>query len=293
MRRFDLLQPKSLAEAVEVLQGMDSDARVIAGGTALMVLMKGGVYAPSCLVSLGRISGLDRIEIGSEGNLRIGALVTQRQVETDSCVRSLYPTLVEAVSQVGNIRIKNMATLVGNLAHADYQSDPPPALLVLGASLEVIGPEGTRVIPLAKFFQGPYETNLQTGEIVTAIVIPQPEAAAAGAYLKFTTRSAADRTCVGVAVQLMRKGNSLANLQVALGAVAGVPYLVNGLTESFQGRQFTAEFMDEVAELAAQGIEPFSDLRGSAAYKKQMIQVFVRRSLKVAWERAMNLQEVS
>jgi len=186
-----------------------------------------------------------------------------------------------------------MATLVGNLTHADYQSDPPPALLVLGASVEATGPAGQWTIPLKDFFLGPYQTTLQPGEIATAILLPPPADGAAGTYLKYTTRSAADRPCVGVAAQVIRNGDVLGQLRVALSAVAGVPWLVEGLEEKVQERQLTAELLAEIGNLTAAGVEPLSDLRGSAEYKKQMISVFVRRAISQAWEKAGPRQEVS
>ncbi len=293
LRPFVLLQPESITEAVTALAGAGDETRVIGGGTSLMVLMKGGVYTPSSLISLKRIPGMNRIATMPDGGTRIGALVTQRQVESDPVVRSRYPILVEAESRVGNVRVRNMATLVGNLTHADYQSDPPPALLVLGASVEVTGPAGQRTIPLKDFFLGPYQTTLQPGEIATAVLLPPPAGGAPGAYLKYTTRSAADRPCVGVAVQLCRNGDVLGRLRVALGAVAGVPWLVEGLEEKVRQRPLTAELLAEIGHLAAAGVEPLSDLRGSAGYKKQMISVFVRRAIAQAWEKAGLCQEVS
>jgi carbon-monoxide dehydrogenase medium subunit len=277
IRAFDLLQPHSVAEASKLLVQYGDQARPIAGGTTLVILMKQRVVHYPCLVDLQSIPGLDRISEEDDG-IRIGALVTHRGMERSPMVRNALPVVAEAFGKIGNIRVRQTASVGGNLAHADYRLDPPPALLILNAEIRAFGPNGSRTIPLKDFFRGMYETALEPGEILIDIKIPFMPEGSSAAYLKYSALSANDWPCLGVAVLLAQENGRCRDLRLALGGVAATPTLVHGL-EFAQGEKLSHSVIDEVLRTVDAQISPFSDLRGSEWYKRQMARVFVKRAI--------------
>jgi len=277
IRSFDLLQPQSLAEASELLVKHGDEARPIAGGTTLVILMKQRALHYPYLVDLQSIPGLDHITPEADG-IRIGALVTHRAVELSPVVRSAYPILAEAFSRVGNVRVRQTASVGGNLAHADYRLDPPPPLLLLGAEVTVFGPGGRRVIALKDFFRGLYETALEPAEILTEIRIPPAPAGSKTVYLRFSALSANDWPCLGVAALLSKHNGRCRELRLALSGMATTPLLIQGL-EFVQDQTLDDDVLEKILSVVDQQIMPFSDLRGSEWYKRQMARVFVKRAI--------------
>ncbi|HEX8967787.1 MAG TPA: FAD binding domain-containing protein, partial [Chloroflexota bacterium] len=190
------LQPRSVTEAIECLQKYGEETRVVAGATALTIMLRERLIHPTALVSIGGLPGLASIE-RDDGQLRIGALATHRQVELSPLVRSTIPVVAETFGVVANVRVRNVATVGGVVAEADYASDPPAVFLALDALIDVVGPRGGRTIAAADFFRGFYETALEPDELVTGIRVPIPPGGAGGVYEKFVTRSTEDRPCVG------------------------------------------------------------------------------------------------
>jgi carbon-monoxide dehydrogenase medium subunit len=278
IRSFDLLQPQSLQEAVAFLQEHGDESRPIAGGTTLIILMKQRALAYRYLVDLQSIPGLADIKVEADG-VRIGALVTHRMVETSAILRQSFPALVEAFGHIGNVRVRQTASVGGNLAHADYRLDPPPALLVLNAEISVFGPNGPRTIPIEKFFQGMYETALAPNELLVSIKIPFMLANSRAVYLRYTALSANDWPCLGVAALLARKDGRCKEIRVALGGVATTPILIDGL-EFATDQPLDQVLTDRVLELVDQQISPFSDLRGSEWYKRRMARLFVNKAME-------------
>jgi carbon-monoxide dehydrogenase medium subunit len=278
IRSFDLLQPRSLQEAVELLQRHGEDARTLGGGTTLIILMKQRALQYRYLVDLQSIPGL--AEIKSEaGGLRIGALATHRMVETSPVIRQAFPALAQAFGHIGNVRVRQTASVGGNLAHADYRLDPPPVLLVLNAEINVFGPKGSRTIPINNFFRGMYETDLAPGEILVDVKIPFTPANSRAVYLRYTALSANDWPCLGVAAFLSRENARCKELRVALGGVAATPVLIGGL--DFANDQLLDHALaDKVLESVDEQISPFSDLRGSEWYKRRMARLFVKKALE-------------
>lgn len=285
MRRFRLIEPASLDEASHVLAA-DEDARLIAGGTALLVMMKLGVYIPSTLVNLLKLDGLRDVSFGPDG-LRIGSLASIHDVERHPAIREHYPILASACHVVANIRIRNLATIGGNLAHADYQSDPPAALLALDASVELAGPGGRREVPLDDFLIGSYETTIQPGEVLTAVHIPPPPAGAVGRYLKFTTRSSEDRPTIGIAVLARTANGRVDDVRVVVGAVSSRPVRLREAEVAARGEAPSSELIAEFARSAAVAVDPIEDLRGSIGYKRRLTEVLTRRLLTECLEGAV------
>jgi carbon-monoxide dehydrogenase medium subunit len=277
IRSFDLLQPRSLVEASDLLVKHGDDARLIAGGTTIIILLKQRAVHYPYLVDLQSIPGLNQIAQEADG-VRIGALATHRAVELSPLVRSAYPFLAEAFRHIGNVRVRETASVGGNLAHADYRLDPPPPLLLLGARVTAFGPNGTRIIPLKDFFRGMYETALDPGEILVDVKIPPMPAESKAVYLRYSTLSANDWPCLGVAALLSSNNGRCKELRLALGGLAATPLLVSGL-EIVNDQQLDESAVEAVLRTVDEQIAPFSDLRGSEWYKRQMARVFVKRAI--------------
>ena len=278
IRSFDLLQPRSLREAVDLLQKHGDDSRAIAGGTTLVILMKQRALHYRYLIDLQSIPGLAGIKKENDG-VRIGALATHRMVETSPVIRQSFPALAQAFGHIGNVRVRQTASVGGNLAHADYRLDPPPALLVLNAEVNVFGPQGTRTIPIKNFFQDMYETALATSELLVDVKIPLTPENSRAVYLRYTALSANDWPCLGVAAFLARQNGRCKELRVALGGVAPTPVLIAGL-EFANDQTLGQGVIDRLLELVDQQISPFSDLRGSEWYKRRMARLFVQKAIE-------------
>jgi aerobic carbon-monoxide dehydrogenase medium subunit len=277
IRSFELLRPRSLAEAADMLHKHGDDARPIGGGTTLVILMKQRAVHYPYLVDLQTIPGLDRIS-QENGGARIGALTTHRDVERSPVIRKLFPVLAEAFGKIGNVRVRQTASVGGNLAHADYRLDPPPPLLVLGAEVAAFGRSGSRTIPLKSFFRGLYETALEPGELIVDVRIPAMPAHSKAVYLRYSSLSANDWPCLGVAALLINENGRCRELRLALGGVAATPILIHGL-EFLQDHPLDEAATVKLLQIVDEQISPFSDMRGSEWYKRQMVRVFVKKAL--------------
>jgi len=274
---FELTEPRSLREAIASLDAKDSSVRPISGGTALMLMMKAGVLRPSRLVSLGKL-GLAGIQTGPGGELRVGATTSLRAIEKSEVVRKGWPVIARTLRTLSNVRVRNVATVGGHLAHADPHMDLPPVLSALGARVTIAGPAGERSIPVEEISTGYLETSLRLNELITLLEVP-PLAGRSAAYLKCTTRSADDWPAVGVAVSLDFQGDSIREASVVISAATDKPTRLVAVERILLGRKIDENLLDEAAtqELSIEG-----DLHGSAAYKKQLIRVYLRRAIHEA-----------
>lgn len=274
------LVPTSRDQAIEQLAEHGDDAVVVAGSTAVTIMMQQGLINPDVVVSLGRIDDLRSIGV-DDGQVRIGALTTHREVELSPVVNERLPVLAYTFSRVANVRVRNAATVGGVVAEADYASDPPALLAALDAEVDVAGPNGTRSAPIREFIVGFYETDLEPAEIVTGVRVPLPPQGTGGAYEKFITRSSEDRPCVGVAalVRLEPDGHTCADLRVAVGAAAETPQRFDDVEAGARGGTVDDALAESVASAYADRIDPLSDMRGSAWYRSEMVRVWVRRAI--------------
>ena len=238
MRRFELAEPSTLKEACALLSD-NAEAKVIAGGTALLTLIKHGIFVPKTLVNLKKIKGASDISYDAQTGLRVGALAAIYDIEASPLVRQHYPVLAEACHVVANIRIRNMATIGGNLAHGDYQSDPPTVLVALNAVVELLSRAGTRQMKLSDFLKGSYETALEPGELVSALIVP-PAESLSGTYTKFTTGSSEERPCVGVAALTTMESGICAELRLVVGAVSPKPVRLEKAESMARGAKLTS-----------------------------------------------------
>lgn len=274
-------EPESVEQAIALLAEHGGEAKVVAGATAITIMLRQRLIAPTALVSLGRIDGLREIR-EDDGAIVLGALVTHREVERSALVRRRIPILAETFGLVANVRVRNAATVGGVVAEADYASDPPAALLALDAEIEARGPDGARRIAAAEFFRGFYETALRPDEIVTAVRVPVPPPGTQGAYEKFVTRSTEDRPCVGVATLVRFDGGRCADLRVAVGAAAETPRRYPELEGLGRGTTLRGDVVPRIAAGYASATDALDDMRGSAHYRKTIIEVWVRRGIERA-----------
>ena len=280
MPNIKLLQPTSLDEALSLLAAPSEELKIVSGGTALVIMLRNRLIAPSTLLSLGRLQELRAIRHESGVGLRIGALATIREAETSQIIREKQPMLAQTFGKVGNIRIRHAATVGGNLSEADYASDPPCVLVALRARVKARSAKGEREIPLTDFFKGFYETALAPDEILTELIVPDLAQETRATYLKYVSRSSEDRPCVGMALVLEDQADGKCNnLRLVAGAVAETPQEIASAEGIAAGKQLTEDVIDEIADAYSTAIEPLSDLRGSAWYRKQIIRVMARRAM--------------
>ena len=277
----EILHPRTLDEATAMLLERP-DARALGGGTAIQILRREGLIDPPTLVDLDGLSELRGIR-SEDGFLCIGAMVTQREVELSETVRAAAPLLAQTYRHVANVRVRYTATVGGNLAHGDYRLDPPAPLIALRASVRIAGPSGQREVPLEQFFYGLYATALEPGEILTEVVVPDPPPRTHAAYLKYTSLSAMDWPCLGVAAAVtLAEDGTCDDLRVVLTSVSSTPVLVQGAAELARGQRLTGALLEEVGARAAEQVEPTPDIRGSEWYKREMARVFAGRAIRAA-----------
>jgi carbon-monoxide dehydrogenase medium subunit len=282
-----LLRPVSLDEALSVLADRGEEATVLAGGTAVVLLLRQGLIAPSVLVSLDRLAELGHIEQGPGALLRLGARVTLRQAETSALVRARQPTLAGALEKVANVRVRHAATVGGNLAEADYASDPPGILVALRARVRARRAKGERELPVHELLTGYYQTTLAPDELLTEVVVPVLPARSGSSYTRLVAGSAEDRPCAGVtAVVALDEGGRCAELRVAVSAVGPAPVELGEAEAMASGEVWSDELAADVAARYAREIDPISDLRGSAWYRKRVVEVLVRRAVREAFAQA-------
>lgn len=281
LRRFEIHQPASVAEASEMLGHFGEDASFYAGGTELLLAMKHDVLRYRHLIDIKVIPGLDSVAV-KDGRIRIGATATHRTLERSPLLQRHLPVFVEMERLVANTRVRNTGTLGGNLCFAEPHSDPATLLVALGARVVAEGPQGKREIPIDEFFVGSYETCLQSGELLTAVEVPAAKPQQRMAYLKFQVH---ERPMLGLALVLETpdQGESFTSARVAAGCVspfarraAAAEQLLTGSRSAVEGNLPAAgDALADAAELA-------DDSEGSAEYKRNLIQVFLRRAFRKA-----------
>lgn len=282
MTPFELAEPRSLREAIGLLDPEDSSVRPIAGGTALMLMMKSGFFRPRRLVSLRAVeSTYSRAAIDADGSLRIGALTPLSVVEHSHAVRNVAPVIAQALRTLSNVRVRNVATVGGHLAHADPHMDLPPVLVALGARISVIGAAGERSIAVANLGVGYYETVLQPTELIAELIVP-PQGRRRAAYFKCTTRSADDWPALGVAVAVDSDGAVIDDATIVIGAATDKPTRLLAAEAVLRDASIDDALLRRTGEAAADEAAVIGDQHGTAAYKKQLVRVYVERALRQA-----------
>lgn len=283
---FEYSAPEAIPEAIALLQRYGDEAKILAGGHSLIPMMKLRLATPAHLVDINHIAGLSFIR-EDDGFLRIGALTREADLEESDLIQRRYPLLSDTARVIADPLVRNMATIGGNIAHADPANDHPAAMLALDASIVAVGPGGARVIPIAEFFVGGFETALGPAELLTEIHIPIPPARSGGAYLKLE-RKVGDYAIVAVAAQLcLAADGTVASVGIGLTNVGDTAVRATEAEAALKGNSPDEAALKEAAALAAGAADPTSDLRGPAEYKRDMVRVLTLRALNRALDRAM------
>ncbi len=282
---FDYQVATDVVQAIQLLSSSGGDGKVLAGGQSLIPLMKFRLAQPALLVDINRVSGLAHIR--ENGELAIGALVREADLETNPIIRQRYPILTDTTAVIADPLVRNLATVGGNLAHADPANDHPATMLALRASLVAQGPKGERVIPIDDFFLDTFTTALHPDEILTEIRIPKAAPRSGGAYLKLE-RKVGDFAIAGVAatVRLDDKGK-IASAGIGLTNVGITAIRARDAEDGLRGQTPDDKAFAAAGAAAAKAAQPVSDLRGPADYKRDVVRVLTQRALKKAIARAM------
>lgn len=279
MRPFDYVEPETLDEALAILAQDADDALLMAGGTAVVILMKQDLVRPARVIGLRRLAQLRGID--SADGLRLGALATHGALARSSAVLDFAPALAATFAAVATVRIREQSTVGGNLAHADPAQDPPVTLLALDATVVVASAAGTRRIPLAELFVDVFETSLRPDELLLRVEVPPLPAGARATYKKFLPNTLDDYATVSVAAVIATGSDgSCLHARIVLGGAGPVPLRALAAEASLVGRRLDDTAIREAAALAAAAAEPLADLRGSAEYKRAMAEVWTARALR-------------
>lgn len=287
MNPFEYLMPNSMDEAISLLVSHGERAKFIAGGTDVIIKIKERKIMPQYLVSLRRIQGLDHITY-KEGELRIGALVTHRMLELSPIIKKEFPILIDAVTHIGSVQIRNVATIGGNIVNAVPSADGAIPLITLGAQVRLRGPKGERSMALEDLFIGPGQTLLEPGEILVEFIIPRLPPHTGAAYVKHTRRAAMELPLLGVAVLLSLSDDlkKCLDARIGLGVLAPTPMRARIAESVLKGQQISEELLDKAAKTAAEECKARDSIRGEAWYRREMVEVLVPRMARLAMERA-------
>ncbi len=280
--RFTYHSPKTLEEALELLSRYRGEARVLMGGTDLLVKMKMRALEPSHIISLRKVRELDYIEFDDQG-VRIGAGTRLRTIEKSEEIRERFPALWEAVRVIGSVQIRNMGTLGGNLCNASPAADTAPPLIVYGAEAVIVGPRGERRVRVEEFFKGPGETVLEPDELLREVFIPYVDDA--GSVFLRLTRTSMDIAKISIAVAAWFRDAEITDCRIALGAVAPTPIRIPRAEEFLRGRRISMETLDQAGRIVSEDIKPITDARSTAWYRRAVARVLTRDAFTIAWHR--------
>jgi carbon-monoxide dehydrogenase medium subunit len=288
LHAFDYATPQSVADAVVMLKEHGEKARVLAGGTDLIVQLRENRRRADVVVDIKGISDVNELSYHASSGLTIGAAVPCYLIYGDAAIADAYPGLMDAASLVGGTGIQGRASLGGNLCNGSPAGDTIPPMIVLGGIARIAGPDGTREVPVASFCTGPSKTVLKDGEFLVSLHFPSPEANSGAYYLRFIPRNEMDIAVVGVGakVVLNQDKSQFISARVALGAVAPTPLFVQAVGDALVGQPVSDESVQKASKIAQDAARPISDMRGTAEYRKHLIGVFTRRVLSGAVQRA-------
>jgi CO/xanthine dehydrogenase FAD-binding subunit len=285
--RFEYHSPVTIPEALKLMARYGRKASVLAGGTDLLVAMKNREKVPEHLINLKGIAKLKGIHFDKQKGMTLGALTTLAELERSSLVKEKYRPLWDAITVMASPQVRTLGTVGGNLCGAVPSADTAPPLIVLGASVKLVGPKGKRSVPVESFFTGPKESVLKKNEILTEISIPKPSPSSAGVYLKLMRRNALDLALVGVAAYLRfdSKKKVCKEARIALGAVAPTPIRVFEAEKALVNKEVNESCAVEAAKAASVVCRPISDMRASQEYRCSMVEVLVKRAILEAFKR--------
>jgi carbon-monoxide dehydrogenase medium subunit len=283
---FDMVEPTSLKEAMSLLNPDEPTVRPVSGGTALMLMMKAGVFQPSLLVCLHKIEPEHSRITAANGGLKIGAMATLSDIEHDASIAAKFPVLQRTMKRLSNPRVRNVARVGGALAHGDPHMDLPPVLTMLGAKVAITGPKGDRDLPLEDLYAGYYETVLEKDELIISVTVPALNGRKT-AYMKVTSRNADDWPALGVAVSFALEGGTIKDPRVIISAATEKVTRITSAEKELQGAKPDDDAaLDRAGEAAVAEATILSDAHGSAPYKRELLRVYMRRAVRQAIEGA-------
>jgi len=285
--KYDYLKPTTLDEAISHFMSHGERAKYIGGGTDVMIKIKEGKISPQYLVSLRHVKGLGHITY-KDDELRIGTMVTHRMLETSPLIKTKFPILIDAVSNIGSVQIRNVGTIGGNIVNAVPSADGSIPLIALGAQIRIVGPKGERTMALEDLFIGPGQTLLEPGEILLEIIVPKLLPHTGAAYAKHTRRAAMELPLLGVAVMVSLEDDmkTCMEARIGLGVLAPTPIRARNAEEILKGKLVDDALLRESGKIAAEECKARDSIRGEAWYRKDVVEVLVRRMAYVAMERA-------
>jgi len=282
MTPFELLEPTSLKDAIALIDPDDPAVRPLAGGTALMLMMKAGVYQPRRLISLRRVNGgMQGISAAPDGTLSIGALTPLSAVERSADVKRHAPVLTRIMARLSNVRVRNVATVGGALAHGDPHMDLPPTVIALGGRVRISGSGGERELAVEDLLTGYYETALKANELITRLIIPA-QGKTRAAYMKVTAGAADDWPALGVAVALEGDGDEISSARAVVSAATPKATRLTSVEKLLAGARIDDKTSKAAGDAAAEEADIIGDVRGSAAYKRELLRVYIGRALRAA-----------
>ncbi len=286
MRSFEYFRPTSLDEAVTLMAKFGPKARVLAGGQSLLNMMKLRIASPEYLVDLCELGDLRTAQVDSKGRLRIGAMVTYRQMQTSGLLSAAYGAVSDALEVIADDQIRNVGTLGGSCCQADPHGDTPNVVVAFNAELEAVSGKGRRTIAAREFFTGLLQTALAPEEILANIYLPKLPASTGSAYEKFAWRKG-DYAIISAAAVVTLNGGKCSQASLVIGSAQSSPLLVESAPRVLDGKQVTAELIQQAANTAFDEVEPEADaIYGSSEYKKELVRTLTERSLRKAWRRA-------
>jgi carbon-monoxide dehydrogenase medium subunit len=288
VQALDYAAPRTLDEAISLLRSGGDTARVLAGGTDVIVQAREHRRNISLMVDVKHVAELSELTFTGDGGLKVGAAVPCQTIYSDERVRREFPALVDSASLIGGIQIQSRASLGGNLCNSSPAADSIPTLIVLGGVCQIAGPNGRREVPVEQFCTGPGRNVLQPGELLVSITFPTPQPKSGAAFQRFIPRNEMDIAVVNcaVAVQLDGSGQRIESARLSLGAVAPTPLLVEAAGQALAGQPVGAEAYEKAAEVARQAASPITDMRGSIPQRRHLAGVLAKRVLEQAVQRA-------
>jgi len=279
LSRFQLFSPVGLDEAVALLKEKGKNTFVMAGGTDLLIKRRHQILHPQTIVSLKKIAGLNGISFNQKKGLTIGATALLADVAKHRTILNKYPAIAKAAGNTANVQIRNMGTVVGNICNASPAADNAPALLALNAELNIVGPQGKRVLPLEDFFIGPGATALKPAEIVTSVFVPTPVPASGATYLHLSARGRVDCSAASTGIYLTLKGSRVDNARIFIGACGPTPMRMPKTEKKLISQKITNAIAEKAGQQASKESKPISDVRANEDYRSKMVAVLVKRAI--------------
>jgi CO/xanthine dehydrogenase FAD-binding subunit len=279
LSRFELFSPVRLDEAIALLKEKGKNSFVMAGGTDLLIKRRHQILHPQTIVSIKNIDGLNDISFNRKKGLTIGATALLADVAKHRTILKTYPAIAKAAGNTANVQIRNMGTVVGNLCNASPAADNAPALLALNAIMNIIGPQGERILPLEDFFVGPSATALQPAEIVTSVFVPTPEPRSGATYLHLSARGRVDCSAASTGISLTLKGSKVDNARIFIGACGPTPMQMPKTEKKLIRQKITKALAEKAGQQASKESKPISDVRANEDYRTKMVAVLVQRAI--------------